>query len=376
MSQKEQIVIYGSGAIGRGFLAPIFDKLGYRINFVDKNPLLINSLKSRNIYRTAFSNHNNYNIIKVRYENAFLLGDEDKILNSTDIVFSCVGPNNISDFAYKLRNVRRIISFENDRESAEKIRKMSGNENCYFGIPDVITSNDRPDSLKKIDPLCLVSEYGDIVIEKGNFYFPEKIKECSREELEKYWNCKFYLHNTPHAAAAFLGKLFGKKYVHESTKIPIINSIVGSVMESTKNAMKLKGMAEDDFIDYYAKKEVERFRDLRLFDPIERVARDPIRKLRNNDRLMGSAKIMQETNQNMEAMLIVIDVVIQDALINYSKQLLDILHERPSKYLILKRICGLEENNPLFKKILDQNSDSLLPSHHSTHAGHVGHGGF
>jgi len=107
MSQKEQIVIYGSGAIGRGFLAPIFDKLGYRINFVDKNPLLINSLKSRNIYRTAFSNHNNYNIIKVRYENAFLLGDEDKILNSTDIVFSCVGPNNISDFAYKLRNVEK-----------------------------------------------------------------------------------------------------------------------------------------------------------------------------------------------------------------------------------------------------------------------------
>jgi len=147
-------------------------------------------------------------------------------------------------------------------------------------------------------------------------------------------------------------------------------------MESTKNAMKLKGMAEDDFIDYYAKKEVERFRDLRLFDPIERVARDPIRKLRNNDRLMGSAKIMQETNQNMEAMLIVIDVVIQDALINYSKQLLDILRERPSKYLILKRICGLEENNPLFKKILDQNNDSLLLSHHAAHAGHVGHGGF
>ena len=47
-------------------------------------------------------------------------------------------------------------------------------------------------------------------------------REGKMEELEKYWNCKFYLHNTPHAAAAFLGKLFGKKYVHESTKIPII----------------------------------------------------------------------------------------------------------------------------------------------------------
>lgn len=367
MSQKEQIVIYGSGAIGRGFLAPIFSNLGYRINFVDKDPDLINLLKSRNSYKTAFSNHDAYDIIKVRYENAFLLGDEDKILDSTDFVFSCVGPNNISEFAHKLKNVRTVISFENEKESVNKLKKMSGNENCYFGIPDVITSSDRPDSLGKIDPLCLVSETGEIAIEEGNFCFPKEIKVYTKEKLEKYWNCKFYLHNTPHAATAFLGKLFGAKYIHESTKIPFVNSIVNSIMESTKNAMKLKEMAEDNFIDYYAKKEIERFKDSRLFDPIERVARDPIRKLRNNDRLIGSATIMQETKQDMEAMAIVIEAVIQDALTNYSKQLFDILQEKPSKYLVLKQISGLKENSPLF---------ILLMSHHATHAGHVGHGGF
>jgi len=40
-----KILIYGAGAIGRGFLAPAFYKEGYEIYFVDSNPEIINLLK-------------------------------------------------------------------------------------------------------------------------------------------------------------------------------------------------------------------------------------------------------------------------------------------------------------------------------------------
>ena len=238
----EKILIYGAGAIGRGFLAPIFSAMGYSIYFVDKNSKIINELKSRNYYKTAFSNHGNYEIVNVKYEKAFLLGEEDDMLEEADIVFSCVGPNNIGEFASKLKKCKAIVSFENERESVDNLKNMSGNPNCYFGIPDVISSNDCPQNLKEKDGLCLVSEMGQIAIEKGNFIFPKSINTYSKKELEKYWNCKFYLHNTPHAAAAFLGKIFGVKYIHEAMSVPFINATLSSIMESTKKAMKLSSV--------------------------------------------------------------------------------------------------------------------------------------
>ena len=38
-------LIFGAGAIGRGFLAPLLFEHGYKISFVDINKKLINQLK-------------------------------------------------------------------------------------------------------------------------------------------------------------------------------------------------------------------------------------------------------------------------------------------------------------------------------------------
>ena len=170
---KKRILIYGAGAIGRWFLAPTFYNLGYEIYFVDKDASLVNELKKRKEYRTAFVKNNKYILTRVEYSGAFLLGEEDEIINNVDLIFSCVGPGNIIEFASKLKNAKAIISFENEAESVDKIKKISGNNNCYFGIPDVIASNYCCQKLKKIDSLCLISECGNIAIEEGKFEFPE-----------------------------------------------------------------------------------------------------------------------------------------------------------------------------------------------------------
>jgi mannitol-1-phosphate/altronate dehydrogenase len=46
---KKKILIFGAGAIGRGFVAPLFFKNNYEISFVDSNMSLINKLKKKNI---------------------------------------------------------------------------------------------------------------------------------------------------------------------------------------------------------------------------------------------------------------------------------------------------------------------------------------
>jgi mannitol-1-phosphate 5-dehydrogenase len=352
--RKKQILIYGAGAIGRGFLAPIFYNLGYKIFFVDKNPLLVNELKKRKEYQTAFVKNNTYHLKKVKYSDAFFLGEETSLISKVDFVFSCVGPRNIDEIAHKLKNAKTVISFENESESVDTLKKLSKNTHCYFGIPDVITSNSCCSELKEIDPLCLISESGNIAIEQGNFEFPNEISLYPKKDLEMYWNCKFYLHNTPHATAAFLGKLFDCEYLHQAMKIPEIEEVVKSVMESIKNAMKIKGLAGNDFIDFYAEKELKRFKDKLLFDPISRVGRDPLRKLKENDRLIKGARFVEETGQDLQGICLAIKAALYDAIVNSYEDSFKLLDEDPTEERILKKVSGLKEGEKILSTVLDQ----------------------
>lgn len=358
--ENKKILIYGAGAIGRGFLAPVFSNLGYEIFFVDNNLWVVNELKKRRSYKTAFSKHDSYDVVEVNYSGAFLLGEEDSIIDQMDFVFSCVGPNNLeSALSDKLRDVPAIISFENEIESVDKIKVLTGNDNCYFGIPDVITSNDAPAELKKIDPLCLVSEDGEFAIEKGNFVLPSEIPTYEKDELRKYWNCKFYLHNTPHATAAFLGKLFGVSYLHEAMAIEVIEKIVRSTMEATKRAMKIKNMAEPEFIDYYAQKEISRFKDAFLFDPVSRVGREPLRKLRNHDRLIQSAKFIEDAGQDASGAYMTIKAAIYDAIVHRVEDC-DIPADEMNEVNILRTVSGLDERDKIFCEITGNNIFHML----------------
>lgn len=354
----KKILIYGAGAIGRGFLAPTFANLGYNIYFVDNNPVLVNDLKKRDSYKTAFSNHDSYDIVSVNYSGAFLPGEEDSIIKQMDLVFSCVGPNNLQyALGEKLRDVPTIISFENEIESVDKIKNLTGNNNCYFGIPDVIASNDAPEKLKKIDSLCLVSECGRFAIERGNFELPPEIPTYEKNALRKYWNCKFYLHNTPHATAAFLGKMFGVSYLHEAMAINVIEKVVHSTMEATKRAMKIKKMASPEFIDYYARKEISRFKNSFLFDPISRVGREPLRKLRNHDRLIQSARFIEGAGEDASGAHMTIKAAIYDAIKN-PVECSDL--SELNEYNILKEVCGLAEHDNIFRAVSQSNIFHML----------------
>jgi mannitol-1-phosphate/altronate dehydrogenase len=360
MEHKPRILIYGAGAIGRGFLAPVFCNLGYEIFFVERNPKIMEHLRRRSSYKTAFSKHHSYKIEEVDYSGAFFPGEEEKILDKIDIVFSCVGPNNLGEaMTSRLKNVPAIVSFENEIESVDKIKNLTGNPNCFFGIPDVISSNEAPVFLREVDPLCLVSEEGELAIEQGNYKLHERIPVYSREELARYWNCKFYLHNTPHATAAFLGKLFGVSYLHEAMSIPLIEKLVKSTMESTQRAMKTREMAEPEFIDYYAQKEIQRFKDKLLFDPVARVGREPLRKLRGHDRLIQSAKFIEAAGQDATGAYVTIKAAIYDA-INNPSEIGSLSIDELNEVNILKRVSGLNEEDKTFREVSRCNIFQML----------------
>ena len=89
----KKILIFGAGAIGRGFIAPIFYKNRYEISFVDKDKNLVLELNKQRSYNVATTHGKKYKFENVKFKNIFYLNDTFDVRNF-DIVFTCVGPEN------------------------------------------------------------------------------------------------------------------------------------------------------------------------------------------------------------------------------------------------------------------------------------------
>jgi len=110
---------------------------------------------------------------------------------------------------------------------------------------------------------------------------------ASRDEMVREWDAKLFLHNTPHCVAAYLGHLSNNDFLHEGFQNPFIVRVVEGVIEELVLSLKRNTNHNHTFLEDYADKELTRFSNSLLYDPLSRVAREPLRKLAIGGRLMG-----------------------------------------------------------------------------------------
>lgn len=294
LKSKKKILFIGAGAIGRGFLPWVFDQKVYDFIFVDSNRTIINHMNKYKKYKTYRVRDGNYQENQVNIHSAFTPEQFD-VSKYNDIVacFYSVGPRNIPKAATLMigSNVPLILC-ENEPDCVNTAKTVVGHESVFFAVPDVITSNTAPDKMIQDDPLSIVTEDGVLFIQEGPNSLKGKFKFLTENEI-KYdqWIPKLYLHNTAHCIAAYLGALIGARYVHEPMEIQEFNNIVEGTMNEMLESLKKGWDIDESFLNWYAEKELARFRNKLLFDPISRVAREPLRKLGLEGRLIGAAQI-------------------------------------------------------------------------------------
>jgi mannitol-1-phosphate 5-dehydrogenase len=113
-----------------------------------------------------------------------------------------------------------------------------------------------------------------------------------RAEVER----KLYTHNLGHAAMGYLGYLKGYTYVHETFNDDELLNVFNGALEETAQALVKRyhdAIKEDEHREI-RKDVVIRFGNPMLMDMLTRVAGDPIRKLGNSDRIIGSAKLCMD----------------------------------------------------------------------------------
>jgi mannitol-1-phosphate/altronate dehydrogenase len=309
LPRRKKILVYGAGAIGRGYLPWVFSPDEFEYYYVERNDGLREMLKSARqftTWKTVKKNSENlYETLVVPITQCFAPGEEKNIIKDIDVVVVAVGPRNVLSLTSSLKGTTMpIVCCENDSSIPVLLSSVVDNPNIVFAVPDVITSNTASEDIKKSDPLSIITEDGVCYIDDRVSRIGGNAMYISKEELDKQWMAKLYLHNTPHCIAAYLGSLLGVQYVHEAMEAPQVRKIVSGAMCEMQEVLLKKFKIDERFIDWYADKELERFSNRLLFDPVSRVAREPFRKLAPSERLLGAAQLCLSTGVHPQSIML------------------------------------------------------------------------
>lgn len=371
---------FGAGNIGRGFLGQLFYESGYHTLFIDVVPELVEQINKEKQYPVKIIGDNEYTIT-VKNVDALLLTEKEEISNAiqrADIVATAVGARGISAVAEVLSSgiAKRleensisplnIIICENLPEPKTTVYNEitshlpqnlleSFDEN--IGLVEASIGRMVPiitEEVKKEHPLLVrVEEYCELPVDadafKGDLPQIKGMKLC--RPFSGYVHRKLYVHNLTHAVCAYLGKLKNYKFIWEAVADGEICKITKNAgIESARAIHQLDGLSFQELEDYIEDL-LKRYSNKHLGDQIERVARDPIRKLGPGERFIGSALYCLKAGIIPEH----ISIGIASALFykgeDETSQKLREIRTQKGVEGILKEICQIEETNPLFNLV-------------------------
>ena len=106
---------------------------------------------------------------------------------------------------------------------------------------------------------------------------------------------KFYTYNAANGTVSFVGALLGYKDLGSAAYDKRIIDILEGVYDETSRALAKKHGVPPEEQVAFAGTSRAKLQDKAIIDTIERNARDPLRKLGKDDRLVGSANLVLET---------------------------------------------------------------------------------
>jgi mannitol-1-phosphate 5-dehydrogenase len=156
----------------------------------------------------------------------------------------------------------------------------------------VMTEEMKEGNILKVwaEPFCTLPVNKDAF--KGEMPIIKGLKPES--QFEYHIQSKLFLHNMGHCLTAYLGRLNGDTFIYEAVDNENIKRIVSGAMNSVAEALSLEHGKPLGEVKEYAADLLKRFGNRHLRDTVERVGRDLKRKLGDNDRLIGAARLCRK----------------------------------------------------------------------------------
>ena len=325
--EKDKLVVFGAGRIGRSFIGQLFSSGGYEVVFIDTNKAVTDALNNRGQYKVIFR-ADTEEVLTIRNVRGIYAGEREKVISevaTAGILAVSVGTENIESLFPVLSEaliMRRqiepryaldIIIAENMRNADSCFRKglsallpADYPINSLVGLIETSIGKMVPIMTKKDseeDILQVFAEpYNTLILNRKGFKNPvPSIDGLAPKENMKAWvDRKLFIHNLGHSSAAYIGHLYSKEfiYIHEALEVKDIFNSVRSAMLQSADILQIK--YPDEFTREDLTGHIDdllyRFRNKALGDTIFRVGCDLLRKLGPEDRLAGAIRSAVQFN--------------------------------------------------------------------------------
>lgn len=308
------LVQIGAGNIGRGFIAELFASAGWSVVFVDVNAAVVAELNRRGGYQVIAVDEAGEHPVAVRGVRAIDGRDQAAVidlLTRADLVSCAVGLGALRHLGAPLAAAiaRRslpldVLVCENGATAAEQLRAAvvaAGGNGDRLGTVRTSIGRMIPAAAPGGDLLDIrVEPYRHLPVERAAFRgVPPTVDGLDlAEDFTLVLRQKLYLHNLTHACLAYAGHLRACATIPDCVAIPDLAAAARAAGDQAAEALARahgrdaqqqaairadqQAMLDDLFV---------RYRNRALGDPVARVARDPMRKLAADDRLVGAARL-------------------------------------------------------------------------------------
>jgi mannitol-1-phosphate 5-dehydrogenase len=310
-------VHFGAGNIGRGFVGLILHRAGYRVVFVDVVDELIDALNGTPSYLvkevgldSAEERIDNYRAINSRSDEPAAIAE----IASADIVTTAVGPTVLKFVAPVIAAGLRkrpdgaaplvVMACENAINATDalagQIRSVVPDAEWPAVAAKAVFANTAVDRIVPAQSQAgldvTVETYFEWAIERPPFGGNEpSIPDATWvDDLAPYIERKLFTVNTGHAATAYHGFTRGIKKLSDALADDVVRAAVEGVLAETKQLLVAKHEFADEAQQAYVEKILERFANPYLPDTVDRVGRQPLRKLSRSERLIGPAAELAE----------------------------------------------------------------------------------
>ncbi|MFM6967533.1 MAG: mannitol-1-phosphate 5-dehydrogenase [Microbacteriaceae bacterium] len=365
-------VHFGAGNIGRGFIGLLLHNAGHHVTFVDVAAPLIDEINATDSYRVIETGAGAQTHTVTDFGGLNSVTDADAVVEAiagADIVTTAVGPN-------ILKFVAPLIARGLAQRSAEKPLVVMACENAISAtdlLRAEIAQHADEDALARgrfantaVDRIVPIQPEGqglDVTVES----FCEWVIESTPfgadvptipgahfvADLAPYIERKLLTVNTGHASTAYLGKRHGATFIAEALENPEVLAAVQAVLAETTDMLVRRHGLDADEQKRYAGKTVTRFQNPGLADLVDRVGRQPLRKLSRHERLIEPAAALAEVGVTPTALLAVVTAAIQfDVAEDPESVELQQRRGTLSAEAFATEVCGIDETHPLFDALV------------------------
>lgn len=371
-------VHFGAGNIGRGFIGLLLHEAGHDLVFVDVNAPLIEALSAADVYRVIEIGPGGRDTVVTGFRAINSADDRDAAVAavaSADIATTAVGPTVLRFIAPVIANALRarpahlapliVMACENALQATDALRaeveqalgdSSEALDRAVFAntaVDRIVPTADPTDGLDvRVEPFC------EWAIETAPFAgsVPSIPGAHFVDELAPYIERKLFTVNTGHAATAYVGRLAGATTIHEAIGMPAVRDAVDAALRETSALLVARHGFDAATQDAYRETALRRFANDALADPVERVGRQPLRKLSRHERLIEPAAALAEQGVHPVALLEVVSAALQFVGVAgdpESEELAQLLARQSAKEIV-DRVTGLEAGHPLRPALVDR----------------------